>query len=119
MTFALRYFVVFLLLSMVTQGLCGCSFANIQIRGERTGREIYGKTEWKISVINTCSQPQLHVTLSCGGFAPVKPVEPWLLLPRGNTCLLINGNAIPAGGTVQFTYGGEPYFFRPVSSRVG
>lgn len=100
-------------------GLCGCSFANIQIGGARTGRVISGEPEWKISVINTCSQPQLHVTLSCGGFAPVKPVEPWLLLPRGNTCLLINGNAIAAGGTAQFTYAGEPYFFKPVSSRVG
>ncbi|KAL0739318.1 hypothetical protein Bca4012_015528 [Brassica carinata] len=104
---------------MHNPGLCGCSFANIQIGGARTGREISGKPEWKISVINTCSQPQLHVILSCGGFAPVKPVEPWLLLPIGNTCLLINGNAIPAGGTALFTYAGEPYFFKPVSSRVG
>ncbi|XP_018479048.1 uncharacterized protein LOC108849949 [Raphanus sativus] len=119
MTFALKYLVIFLLLSMVTQGLCGCSFANIQIGGARTGRVISGEPEWKISVINTCSQPQSIVILSCGGFAPVKPVDPSLLVPKKNTCLLINGNAIPAGGTVQFTYAGEPYFFKPISSRVG
>ncbi|ESQ53968.1 hypothetical protein EUTSA_v10026845mg [Eutrema salsugineum] len=118
MAFALKYFVVFLLLSMVTQGMCRCTFGDIQIGTVRTGREIAGQSEWKVTVINTCTCLQSQVTLSCQGFAPVKPVEPWLLHPQGNTCLLINGAALPAGATAQFTYAGQPYIFRPASSTV-
>ncbi|CAH2077285.1 unnamed protein product [Thlaspi arvense] len=119
MAFALKYFVVFLLLSMFTQGLCGCSFGDIQIGTVRTGREFSGQPEWRVTVINTCNGPQKDVTLSCRGFAPLHPVQPQLLLPQGNTCLLIQGKALPAGGSAQFTYAGEPYIFRPVGSTVG
>ncbi|ESQ34394.1 hypothetical protein EUTSA_v10009797mg [Eutrema salsugineum] len=119
MTFALKYFVVFLLLlSVFNQGMCRCTFGEIQIGTVRTGREIGGQPEWKVAVINTCTCLQKHVTLSCRGFSPVKPVEPWLLLPQGNTCLLIKGGALPAGATAHFTYAGQPYIFRPVGSTV-
>ncbi|CAN8326899.1 unnamed protein product [Cochlearia groenlandica] len=121
MAFALKYFVVFLLLlSMVTQGLCGCTFDDIQIGTVRTGREIAGQIEWKVTVVNTCATClQSHVTLTCQGFAPLKPVEPRLLQqPQGNTCLLINGADLPAGATAEFTYAGEPYIFRPAGSTV-
>lgn len=118
MAFALKYFVFSLFLCMVTQGLCRCSFGEIQIGTVRTWREIAGQPEWRVTVINTCTCLQKHVTLSCKGFSPVKPVQPWLLLPQGNTCLLIKGDALPAGATAQFTYAGEPYIFRPVGSTV-
>ncbi|CAA7048112.1 unnamed protein product [Microthlaspi erraticum] len=118
MEFALKYFVIFLLLSMVTQGLCGCTFDEIEIGTERTGKEISGQTEWKVTVINTCTCPQKNVTLSCSGFSPVNPVDSGLLLPQGNTCLLIKGEALSAGGTAEFAYAGEPYIFKPVSSTV-
>ncbi|KAG7545406.1 hypothetical protein ISN44_As12g008730 [Arabidopsis suecica] len=103
---------------MVSQGLCRCTFGKIQIGAVRTGREIAGQPEWKVKVINTCNCFQKHVTLSCGGFAPAKPVKPWLLQPQGNTCLLIKGASLPAGATAQFTYAGQPYIFRPVGSKV-
>ncbi|VVB10725.1 unnamed protein product [Arabis nemorensis] len=111
--FALKYIIVFLLLSMVTKGLCHCTFGEILIGTERTGREIVGQPEWKVTVINTCGCLQKYVTLSCRGFAPVKLVEPWLLLSQRNTCLLIKREALPAGATAQFTNAGEPYIFRP------
>ncbi|XP_010436298.1 PREDICTED: uncharacterized protein LOC104720021 [Camelina sativa] len=118
MALALKYFVVFLLLSMVSQGLCRCSYKKLQIGTVRTGREIAGQPEWTVSVINTCNCLQKHVTLTCAGFAPVKLVEPWLLLSHGLTCLLIKGEALPAGASAQFSYAGEPYIFRPVGSAV-
>ncbi|KAL1210376.1 hypothetical protein V5N11_006707 [Cardamine amara subsp. amara] len=118
MAFALKYFILFLVLSMVSQGMCRCTFGDIQIRTVRTGREIAGQPEWKVTVTNTCKCLQKHVTLSCGGFAPVKPVKPWLLQPQGNTCLLIKGAALPAGATANFIYAGQPYIFRPVVSTV-
>ncbi|AEE86004.1 hypothetical protein AtNW77_Chr4g0310691 [Arabidopsis thaliana] len=118
MAFALKCFVVVLLLSMVSHGLCLCTFGKIQIGAVRTGREIGGQPEWKVTVINTCNCFQKHVTLSCGGFAPAKPVKPLLLQPQGNTCLMIKGAALPAGATAQFTYAGQPYIFRPVGSKV-
>ncbi|EFH43523.1 hypothetical protein ARALYDRAFT_353622 [Arabidopsis lyrata subsp. lyrata] len=118
MAFALKYFVVIFLFSMVSQGMCRCTFGDIQIGAVRTGREIAGQPEWKVTVINTCKCLQKHVTLSCGGFAPVKRVEPWLLLPQGNTCLLIKGEALPAGADAEFSYAGEPYIFRPIGSTV-
>ncbi|XP_009130110.2 uncharacterized protein LOC103854892 [Brassica rapa] len=118
MAFALKYFLMFLLLSMVTQGQCRCAFSDLQIGAVRTGRQVAGQPEWKVTVVNTCNCPQKQVTLSCGGFAPVNPVKPWLLRPQGRTCLLINGEVMPAGATAEFAYAGQPYIFRPVSSRV-
>ncbi|EOA18731.1 hypothetical protein CARUB_v10007313mg [Capsella rubella] len=118
MALALRYYIVVLLLSMVSQGLCHCNFSKIQIGTVRTGREIAGQPEWEVTVINTCNCLQKHVTLSCGGFAPVKRVEPWLLLPQGRTCLMIKGEALPAGASAKFSYAGEPYIFRPIGSSV-
>ncbi|CAN8273271.1 unnamed protein product [Cochlearia groenlandica] len=120
MAFALKYFIVFLFLSIITQGLCRCTFDQIEIGTVRTGRVIAGQQEWHVTVYNTCDCLQKHVTLSCQGFAPVKPVKPWvLLLSRGGkTCLLIKGEALPAGSTAQFTYVGEPYFFKAIGSSV-
>ncbi|XP_010437955.1 PREDICTED: uncharacterized protein LOC104721624 [Camelina sativa] len=118
MVFARKCFVVFLVLSMFSQGLCRCTFGLIRIGTVRTGREIAGQPEWKVTVTNTCNCLQKQVTLSCEGFAPAKPVKPWLLKPQGNTCLLIIGAALPAGATAQFAYAGQPYIFRPVGSTV-
>ncbi|XP_048601201.1 uncharacterized protein LOC125580574 [Brassica napus] len=118
MAFAHKYFVMFLLLSIVTQGHCRCRSTDLQIGGVRTGRYIAAQPEWKVTVVNTCNCPQKQVILTCEGFAPVNPVKPWLLRPQGKACLLINGEVMPAGATVEFAYAGEPYIFRPVSSRV-
>ncbi|XP_010432773.1 PREDICTED: uncharacterized protein LOC104716977 [Camelina sativa] len=118
MVFARKCFVVFLVLSMFSQGLCRCTFGMLRIGTVRTGREIAGQPEWKVTVTNTCTCLQKHVTLSCGGFAPAKPVKPWLLKPQGNTCLLIKGADLPASATAQFAYAGQPYIFRPVGSTV-
>ncbi|KAG2245285.1 hypothetical protein Bca4012_022613 [Brassica carinata] len=118
MAFALKYFVMFLLLSMVSQGQCRCRVGDLRIGAVRTMRQIAGQPEWKVTVVNTCNCPQKQVFLSCGGFSPVNPVKPWLLRPQGNKCLLINGEVLRAGATVEFAYAGQPYIFRPVSSRV-
>ncbi|KAG2249774.1 hypothetical protein Bca52824_089402 [Brassica carinata] len=99
-------------------GQCRCAFSDLQIGAVRTGRQVAGQPEWKVTVVNTCNCPQKQVTLSCGGFAPVNPVKPWLLRPQGRTCLLINGEVMPAGATAEFAYAGQPYIFRPVSSRL-
>ncbi|KAJ0251862.1 Uncharacterized protein HA466_0127580 [Hirschfeldia incana] len=118
MAFALKYFVMLLLLSMVTQGQCRCRATDLQIGAVRTGRQIAGQPEWKVTVVNTCNCPQKEVFLTCAGFAPVKPVKPWLFRPQGNACLLINGEVLPAGAKAEFGYAGQPYIFRPVRSRV-
>lgn len=99
-------------------GQCRCRATNLQIGGVRTGREVAGQPEWKITVVNTCNCPQKQVLLTCRGFAPVNPVKPWLLRPQGNACLLINGEVLPAGATAEFAYVGQIYVFRPVSSMI-
>ncbi|KAG5385572.1 hypothetical protein IGI04_037042 [Brassica rapa subsp. trilocularis] len=51
-------------------------------------------------------------------FFLVNPVEPWLLLPQGNTCFLIKGQTIPTGTTAHFTDAGHSYIFRPAGFTV-
>ncbi|KAL0872798.1 hypothetical protein Bca101_022503 [Brassica carinata] len=103
---------------MAHTGQCRCRVGDLRIGAVRTMRQIAGQPEWKVTVVNTCNCPQKQVFLSCGGFSPVNPVKPWLLRPQGNKCLLINGEVLRAGATVEFAYAGQPYIFRPVSSRV-
>ncbi|XP_010546542.1 PREDICTED: uncharacterized protein LOC104818610 [Tarenaya hassleriana] len=114
---SLAAFLLLLLLCMVSGGR-GCTYSGIQIGTERTGREIEGEVEWKVTVTNTCDCLQKHVTLSCKGFSPVKRAEPWLMLQRGDSCLLVKGEALPAKASAQFTYAGQPYIFRPIGSMV-
>ncbi|XP_010525672.1 PREDICTED: uncharacterized protein LOC104803439 [Tarenaya hassleriana] len=49
---SLAAFLLLLLLCMVSGGR-GCTYSGIQIGTERTGREIEGEVEWKVTVTNT------------------------------------------------------------------
>lgn len=118
-SFSYTYIVTKLIKRTITHtGQCRCTVSDLQIGAVRTGRQIAGQPEWKVTVVNTCNCPQKQVILSCGGFAPVNPVKPWLLRPQGNTCLLINGEVLLAGATAEFAYAGQPYIFRSARSRV-
>ncbi|KAF3495760.1 hypothetical protein DY000_02055393 [Brassica cretica] len=95
MTFALKYFVDFLsLFSAVSQGVCLCTFREIQIDTVRTRREFAGQPLWKAIVINTGTCRHKHVTLSCSGFNfSCETCQVMVLHPQRNTCLLIKRKA--------------------------
>lgn len=88
-----------------------CSLESINIGTVRSGREIKGKPEWNVSVINTCGCPQRLIQLGCSGFQTTEPVDPsTLLIQGGDTCLLINGSSLEGFASASFSYAWYPPF---------
>ncbi|KAF4373111.1 hypothetical protein CsatB_008450 [Cannabis sativa] len=115
---------VFLIITniLINRGICeNCSLDNINIGTVRSGREINGKAEWNVTVINTCENcGQSEIKLGCEGFQTAKPVDPATFLDQGHgQCLLINGSILNPKATVRFSYAWDPPFlFFPLHSRI-
>ncbi|XP_027367937.1 uncharacterized protein LOC113873811 [Abrus precatorius] len=109
-----------LFLTLVNKGSSSCSLNNINIGSTRSGREIQGKPEWNVVVINNCSCIQRQIQLACRGFQSAESVSPSILSKEGDSCLLINGNPLSPFATVRFSYAWDPPFVLvPTSSILG
>ncbi|KAK1373902.1 hypothetical protein POM88_030095 [Heracleum sosnowskyi] len=107
-------FFTIVLFILVTKGSWGCSQWNIEVITTRSRRYIQGKPEWIVTVDNYCTCPVFGIVLSCPEFETVEPVDPSLMLRSGDgRCLLILGNALGAGGFVQFSYAWDTPFVLP------
>ncbi|OMO90769.1 Glycosyl transferase, family 31 [Corchorus olitorius] len=105
-----KAFVAVLILGLVTEGLCACSLNDINIGTVRTGREIQGKSEWNVTVINNCKCTQSKIKLTCQGFQSVEAVDQNIFLKQGDNCLLIKGDSLPGFRSVGFSYAWDPPF---------
>ncbi|XP_055808408.1 protein TAPETUM DETERMINANT 1-like [Solanum dulcamara] len=105
--------ITLLLLTLLSKGVCSCDLNNITIGTIRSGREIMGKPEWNVVVVNNCDNCTMQkMLLSCNGFQTTEPVDPTIFKPVGNnTCSVNNGNSIPPKYTVKFSYAWDPPFF--------
>ncbi|CAK7329553.1 unnamed protein product [Dovyalis caffra] len=110
MTGLVKAFVATLLLCLATEGLCACSLNNINIGTVRSGRQISGKPEWNVTVVNNCQCAQSQIKLSCMGFQTVENIDPSILVKQGDACLLINGNSLEKSASVKFSYAWDPPF---------
>ncbi|MQL75263.1 hypothetical protein Taro_007601 [Colocasia esculenta] len=110
--------------SLLLQGSgarCGLSTirVNQQTTGERSGLDY----EFRVDVTNACSFACFHSNVRLhapAGFMSQKPVNPKRFRPDGAGTFLINdGNPIPAGTAVNFTYWWDhaTYFF-PAGSQA-
>ncbi|KAL0016433.1 hypothetical protein SO802_003502 [Lithocarpus litseifolius] len=112
-------FILILFLSLVSKGFCACSLDNININTIRSGREIQGKPEWNVTVINNCNCPQKLIKLTCKGFQTLENVDPSILSKVGDKCLLIGGNQLGGSASVKFSYAWDPaYIFWPSESTI-
>ncbi|KAK7279069.1 hypothetical protein RJT34_24113 [Clitoria ternatea] len=116
-TFMCLTSILFLTL-IIIKGSCDCSLNNINIGTTRSGREIQGKPEWNVSVINNCSCDQSQIKLSCQGFQSAETIDPAILSMEGDSCLLINGNSLKGFATVNFSYAWDPPFLLLPTSSV-
>ncbi|GMN45470.1 hypothetical protein TIFTF001_014659 [Ficus carica] len=108
---------------LINKGLSGnnCSINDINIGTVRSGREIEGKPEWNVTVINNCGCSQKSIKLGCKGFQTAEPVDPLILLKskEGETCLLINGSSLVGFQSVRFSYAWDPPFLLlPLDSSI-
>ncbi|MCE5166750.1 hypothetical protein HAX54_025736 [Datura stramonium] len=105
------------LIILLSKGVGGCDLNNITIGTIRSGKEIKGKPEWNVIVVNNCDCPMQKMLLSCNGFQTTEAVDPSIFKPEGdNTCSIKNGNSIPPKDTVKFSYAWDPPFLlRPTS----
>ncbi|XP_022756301.1 uncharacterized protein LOC111304047 [Durio zibethinus] len=110
MASATKSFVRILLLSLVSQGICLCTLNDIIVGTVRTGKEIQGKPEWKVTVTNNCKCTQHELKLACKGFQSVETVDPNILEKQGDNCLVIKGNALKGFTSVSFAYARDPPF---------
>ncbi|MED6111511.1 hypothetical protein PIB30_052952 [Stylosanthes scabra] len=113
-------FLPLVLLILIVKGSCDCSLNNINIGTTRSGKEIQGKPEWNVSVINNCSCAQSQIQLACQGFQSAESVDPSILSVKSDTCLLINGKPLQGFDSVVFSYAWDPPFLLlPKSSVLG
>ncbi|KAK2996994.1 hypothetical protein RJ639_038677 [Escallonia herrerae] len=108
-----KAFVAALLLTcLAREGFCEeCSLDTINILTERTGVEIQGKPEWKVTVYNHCKCRQGGIVLSCPDFQTVEPVDPNVVARSADgRCLILNGNSLAPSATVTFKYAWDPPF---------
>ncbi|KAL2326545.1 hypothetical protein Fmac_025603 [Flemingia macrophylla] len=112
------YLTSLLLLTLIIKGSCECSLNNINIGTTRSGREIQGKPEWNVTVINNCSCEQSHIKLSCKGFQSAEIIDPSILSVEGDSCLLIKGSPMKGFKAVNFSYAWDPPFLLLPTSSV-
>ncbi|GKV03231.1 hypothetical protein SLE2022_034900 [Rubroshorea leprosula] len=111
---------ILLLLSLVSKGFGECSLNDINVGTVRSGREVEGKPQWDVTVVNNCKCPQSQIKFACKGFKTVEPINPLILAKQGDECLLINGKTLPGFATVKFSYAWDPPFVLfPSGSAIG
>ena len=94
-------------------GVYGCTLNDFTIGTVRSGRQIQGKPEWDVTVINNCACPQKLIKLACKGFQAAESINPSILSKEaGDKCLLIAGNSLAgsASTSVKFSYAWDPPF---------
>ncbi|RDX88259.1 hypothetical protein CR513_30171, partial [Mucuna pruriens] len=118
MATTIKYLSSILFLTLIIKGSCDCSLNNINIGTTRSGREIQGKPEWNVTVINNCNCEQSQIKLSCKGFQSAESIDPSILSIDGDSCLLINGNPLKGSDAVNFSYAWDPPFLLLPASSV-
>lgn len=84
----------------------------------RSGRQIQGKPEWNVQIVNKCNCSQSNIFLSCQGFQTVEPVDPAIFSKHGDQCSVNKGLPIASKKEVTFSYAWDPPFFLfPLSTR--
>ncbi|XVF35628.1 hypothetical protein REPUB_Repub18cG0162500 [Reevesia pubescens] len=99
-------------------GFCLCSVNDITVGSVRTGKEIQGKPEWKVTITNNCKCNQHQLRLACKGFQSTETVDPNILLKQSDNCLLLKGNALKGFSSVSFAYAWDPTFLLSPSGSI-
>ncbi|KAG8375813.1 hypothetical protein BUALT_Bualt10G0139400 [Buddleja alternifolia] len=108
-----------LLLCFICKAFGECDLNNFVIGTVRSGREIQGKPEWNVQVVNTCKCPQANIVLSCKDFQTVEPIDISIFQKSGDRCLLNQGRPVQPQESVRFSYAWDPPFFlRPLSAQI-
>ncbi|KAH1131644.1 hypothetical protein J1N35_003022 [Gossypium stocksii] len=65
-----------LIKTMASSRFCVCSLNDIIVGTVRTGVEVQGMAEWKVTITNNCNCAQHKLTPSCEGFQSRETVDP-------------------------------------------
>ncbi|KAL3844015.1 hypothetical protein ACJIZ3_001418 [Penstemon smallii] len=105
------------LLCFISIAFGQCDLNNFVIGTVRSGREIQGKPEWNVQVVNTCKCPQGNIILSCPGFQTAEAIDPAIFVKSGDRCLINQGRPIQPQASIRFSYAWDPPFLlRPLSA---
>ncbi|KAL2489549.1 Beta-1 [Forsythia ovata] len=116
----IKFSIGFLLFSFISPAIGQqCDLNNFVIGTVRSGREIEGKPEWNVQVVNTCKCPQSNIVLSCKGFQTVEPISPSIFNKVGDFCHINQDLPVQPQASVRFSYAWDPPFLlRPASAKV-
>lgn len=82
-----------------------CSLSDLQVSVVKTGKVVEGQPEYRVTITNQCSCPQMSVRVRCDGLPSVEPVNEGMIRTEdGGLCLLNDGMPIPTGSPVVFTF---------------
>ncbi|TVU32522.1 hypothetical protein EJB05_24253 [Eragrostis curvula] len=86
-----------------TQG--GCRLLDIVVSQEVTGKIVGGQREYRVTIENKCTCPQVDVKVRCFGISTVEDIDKTKIRPLDSElCVISNGKPIIKGSPVIFTY---------------
>ncbi|XP_047970181.1 TPD1 protein homolog 1-like [Salvia hispanica] len=99
------------ILCFISTAFGKCGVNELVIGTVRSGRQIGGKPEWNVQVVNNCNCSQSNIVLTCSGFQTVKPVDPSIFQRNGDHCSVNGGRPLLPRADVKFSYAWDPPFF--------
>ncbi|KAF8034997.1 hypothetical protein BT93_C1124 [Corymbia citriodora subsp. variegata] len=94
-----------LLLLLFGKGTSTCSTDKVTLTQGATGNLYLRKPEYNVTIHNGCTDcAVVDLSLLCPGFKTVEPIDPSVLQPSGDYCIVSRGRQIDAGVTFNFIY---------------
>ncbi|KAF9587655.1 hypothetical protein IFM89_004487 [Coptis chinensis] len=119
MPMALKCLYAVLFLTLLGQGLCQCSLRNIKVTQNRTGRDVKGKVEHEVTIINDCKCMQKLIEFNCSGFSSAIVIDPSIFSKIGDICQLKGGGHLNGYTSIKFRYAWDTTFnFIPATSQI-
>ncbi|GAB4836829.1 hypothetical protein Ancab_001743, partial [Ancistrocladus abbreviatus] len=91
-------------------GRAQCTDNDLKLNQIGTGKDVEGKPQWMVTLINGCNCAFSHVILSCRGFHTVEKIKCFILSKSGDECIINYSNAIAPHSSFSFTYAWEDPF---------
>ncbi|KAH6761416.1 hypothetical protein C2S51_018365 [Perilla frutescens var. frutescens] len=108
----------FSLLCFISTAFGECGLNDFVIGTVRSGRQIQGKPEWNVQVVNKCNCSQSNIVLTCKDFQTVEPVDPSIFQKNSDSCSVNGGRPLRPQADVKFSYAWDPPFFLfPLSTK--
>ncbi|XP_010041857.2 TPD1 protein homolog 1-like [Eucalyptus grandis] len=100
-----------LLLLLYSKGTYSCEPDEVSLGQYDTGDLYSSAPVYNVTFYNGCTDCDVvDLSLRCPGFKTLKPIDPFIFKPSGDSCIISRGLQIYTGVTINFTYAWESQY---------